>query len=60
MIIHIPDVHRSDVLQDLVKLRQWHADLLGYPNHAAYKQVPVSKLFYNLKCFAGGQDGKEP
>jgi len=30
--------HNTKIIEELVKLRQRQADLLGYPNHAAYKQ----------------------
>ena len=49
-----------------MKLRQRQADLLGYPNHAAYKLVSsLSQVITVIKSpkttlFAGGDDGEEP
>merc|ERR1719219_2993996 len=44
--------HNTKIIEDLVKLRQRQADLLGYPNHAAYKQeVKMAKNPENVRLF---------
>ena len=41
----------TQIIEEIINLRQDQADILGYPNHAAYIQVKSKLTFYVLPLF---------
>ena len=41
----------TKIIEEIINLRQDQADILGYPNHAAYIQVKSKLAFYVLPPF---------